>query len=57
MVDQNSYGPEQYCTECGGPLEKARSRTVKNAKCIKCKKAHIAEYVKSRSKIKNIIKK
>lgn len=57
MVDQNSYGPEQYCTECGGPLEKARSRTVKNAKCIKCKKARIAEYVKRRLKIKKIIKK
>ncbi len=45
-VDQNGYGEEQYCTKCGGPLEKARVRLIHKAKCIKCKKAQASEYYK-----------
>lgn len=54
MVDQNGYGEKQYCSKCGGLLEKARVRLIHKAKCIKCKKAQALEYNKNfRLKINN----
>lgn len=38
MISQNSYGETQYCSKCGRELEKARTRMIKKAKCLKCKK-------------------
>lgn len=38
QIDQNSYGPIQYCSVCPEPLEKPRSHFGRPAICLRCQR-------------------